>query len=37
MTGQGNDGKSDGEQVRIPIIRDGLAAHLPDTDPIDVR
>ena len=35
MTGQGNDLSSDGERVRIPIIRDGLATHLPDTDPAE--
>ena len=33
MTAQGKDGKSEGERVRIPIIREGLAAHLPDIDP----
>ena len=35
MTGQGNDLRSDGERVRVPIIRDGLATHLPDTDPAE--
>jgi pyruvate dehydrogenase E1 component len=33
VTAQGKDGKSEGERVRIPIIREGLAAHLPDIDP----
>ena len=35
MTGQGSDDRrgGDSERVRVPVIRDGLAAHLPDTDP----
>ena len=35
MTGQGSDNRrgGDSERVRVPVIRDGLAAHLPDTDP----
>ena len=33
VTGQGNDGRRDGERVRVHVIRDGLAAHLPDIDP----
>ena len=33
MTGQGSKGNGKGGTERVSVIRDGLAAHLPDTDP----